>query len=177
MKTLYLRQINSFNCCFMHSHQISTKFTVFESAEELSDSEKELLQKAIEVRDHAYAPYSDFKVGASVLMETNEVFLGNNQENAAYPSGICAERVAIWTAMSSLPNGKIKKIFISARSGKTMVNRPVAPCGACRQAIAEYETKQLSNIEIFFTGEIGKIVKANSIKDLLPWMFDNSMLT
>lgn len=161
----------------MHNHEISTKFTVFESLEELSENDKELLQKAIDVRDHAYAPYSDFKVGASVLLDTGEIFLGNNQENAAYPSGICAERVAIWSAMASVPHGKIKKIFISARSGKTVVDRPVAPCGACRQAIAEYETKQLSSIEIFFTGETGKIVKANSIKDLLPFMFDNSMLT
>ncbi len=161
----------------MHEHQISTKFTVFESSDELSTSEKELLDKAIEARDSAYAPYSGFNVGASVLMDNRDVFFGNNQENAAYPSGICAERVAIWSAMASLPNGKIKKIFISARSVKTLVDRPVAPCGACRQAIAEYETKQLEDIEIFFTGEVGQIVKAYSIKDLLPWMFDNSMLS
>lgn len=161
----------------MHDHQISTKFTVFESSDELSTIEQELLQKAIEIRDSAYAPYSGFNVGASVLMQNNDIIVGNNQENAAYPSGICAERVAIWTAMSAFPDGKIKKIFISARSNKTSVDRPVAPCGACRQAIAEYETKQQENIEIYFTGEVGSIVKSNSIKDLLPWMFDNSMLS
>ena len=161
----------------MHDHQISTKFTVFESSEELSTIEKELLQKAIDIRDSAYAPYSGFNVGASVLMQNNDIFVGNNQENAAYPSGICAERVAIWTAMSAFPDGKIKKIFISARSNNTRVDRPVAPCGACRQAIAEYETKQQEDIEIYFTGEVGSIVKSNSIKDLLPWMFDNSMLS
>ena len=161
----------------MHDHQISTKFTVFESSDELSTIEKELLQKAIEIRDSAYAPYSGFNVGASVLMQNNDIFVGNNQENAAYPSGICAERVAIWTAMSAFPDGKIKKIFISARSNNTRVDRPVAPCGACRQAIAEYETKQQEDIEIYFTGEVGSIVKSNSIKDLLPWMFDNSMFS
>ena len=161
----------------MHDHQISTKFTVFESSEELSTIEKELLQKAIDIRDSAYAPYSGFNVGASVLMQNNDIFVGNNQENAAYPSGICAERVAIWTAMSAFPDGKIKKIFISARSNNTRVDRPVAPCGACRQAIAEYETKQQEDIEIYFTGEVGSIVKSDSIKDLLPWMFDNSMLS
>ena len=161
----------------MHDHQISTKFTVFESSEELSTIEKELLQKAIDIRDSAYAPYSGFNVGASVLMQNNDIFVGNNQENAAYPSGICAERVAIWTAMSAFPDGKIKKIFISARSNHTRVDRPVAPCGACRQAIAEYETKQQEDIEIYFTGEVGSIVKSDSIKDLLPWMFDNSMLS
>lgn len=161
----------------MHDHQMSTKFTVFESSDELSILEQELLQTAIEARDLAYAPYSGFHVGASVLMQNNNIISGNNQENAAYPSGICAERVAIWSAMASFPKEKIKKIVISARSEKTSVDRPVAPCGACRQAIAEYETKQDEDIEILFTGEIGKIVKAYSIKDLLPWMFDNSMLS
>ncbi|WKK66864.1 cytidine deaminase [Lutimonas zeaxanthinifaciens] len=161
----------------MHDHKITTDFTIFENIDELSSTQKKLLLKAIEIRDHAYAPYSRFSVGAAVLMENGEIFTGNNQENAAYPSGICAERVAIWTAMASLPQGRIKKIFISARSDKTVVDQPVAPCGACRQAIAEYETRQKENIEIFFTGEKGKIVKSNSIKDLLPWMFDNSMLS
>ncbi len=161
----------------MHDHKISTKFTVFESSKELSVSEQGLLDKAIAARDIAYAPYSGFKVGATVLMQNGDVFSGNNQENAAYPSGICAERVAIWSAMAALPDGKIQKIFIAARSIKTLVDRPVAPCGACRQAIAEYETKQRDDIEIFFTGEVGEIVKAHSIKDLLPWMFDNTMLS
>lgn len=160
----------------MHEHNISTNFTIFESPEELPEADKELLLQAVAVRESAYAPYSGFKVGASVLMDNNDVFTGTNQENAAYPSGICAERVAIWNAMSSLPEGKIKKIFISARSTNNLVNRPVAPCGGCRQAIAEYETKQLESIEIYFTGEVGNIVKAKSVKDLLPWMFDNSML-
>ena len=160
----------------MNDHHIRTKFTVFDNQSELSPIENELLNKAIQSRDNAYAPYSSFKVGAAVILDNNEVFLGNNQENAAYPSGICAERVAIWSAMSATPEGKIKQIFISARSEKTEVNRPIAPCGACRQAIAEYESRQKENIEIFFAGETGKIVKAYSIKDLLPWMFDNSML-
>jgi len=161
----------------MHDHLFSTKFTVFDSSDELPDTDKNLLLKAIKTRDDAYAPYSGFSVGACVLMDNDEIFLGNNQENAAYPSGICAERVAVWSAMATFPKGKIKKIFISARSEKTEVNNPVAPCGACRQAIAEYETKQQEKIEIYFTGETGKIVKAHTIRDLLPWMFDNSMLS
>ena len=160
----------------MKDHHISSSFILYQNSGELSELENELLQKAIEARANAYAPYSEFNVGASLLMDDGSVFTGNNQENAAYPSGICAERVAIWTAMSQLPHGKIKKIVITASSNKTKVNRPVAPCGACRQAIAEYEIKQDSNIEIFFTGETGEIVKAHSIKDLLPWLFDNTML-
>jgi cytidine deaminase len=160
----------------MKDHNISSSFIIYQNSGELSEIENELLQKAIEARANAYAPYSEFNVGASVLMDDGSVFIGNNQENAAYPSGICAERVAIWTAMSQLPKGKIKKIVITASSNKTKVNRPVAPCGSCRQAIAEYEIKQDNDIEIFFTGETGEIVKAHSIKDLLPWLFDNTML-
>ena len=160
----------------MKDHHISSRFILYQNSEELSEIENELLQKAIEARANAYAPYSEFNVGASLLMDDGSIFTGNNQENAAYPSGICAERVAIWTAMSQLPKGKIIKIVITASSNKTKVNRPVAPCGSCRQAIAEYEIKQDSNIEIFFTGETGEIVKAHSIKDLLPWLFDNTML-
>lgn len=160
----------------MEDHRISSTFVIYQNSEELSDKENELLLKAIEARKNAYAPYSEFKVGASLLMDDGKVFIGNNQENAAYPSGICAERVAIWNAMSQFPKGTIKKIFITASSKKISVDRPVAPCGSCRQAIAEYETKQETAIEIFFTGESGKIVKAHSIKDLLPWLFDNSML-
>ena len=160
----------------MHDQDISSKFTVYESSQELSSSDNELLLKAIEARKKAYAPYSEFNVGASVLLDDGSVFTGNNQENAAYPSGICAERVAIWSAMSHHPTRKIKKIFVTAASDIKEVDRPAAPCGSCRQAIAEYEINQESQIEIFFTGEKGAIVKARSIRDLLPWLFDNSML-
>ena len=160
----------------MKDHRISSSFILYQNSRELSEVENELLQKAIEARTNAYAPYSKFFVGASVLMDDGSVFTGNNQENAAYPSGVCAERVAIWTAMSQLPHGKIKKIFITAASSKTEVNKPVAPCGSCRQAIAEYEIKQETDIEVFFTGKSGKIIKAHSIKDLLPWLFDKSLL-
>ncbi len=161
----------------MKEEHISTKFTVFENQAELSPDENHFLNKAIEARDKAYAPYSAFSVGATVVLASGEVFLGNNQENAAYPSGVCAERVAIWSAIATVPEGRIKQVFISARSEKTSVNRPIAPCGACRQAIAEYETRQNEPIEIYFTGETGQIIKAHSMKDLLPWMFDNSMLS
>lgn len=155
---------------------VSLKYTEYKNPEDLGAEDNALLQKAIEARHKAYAPYSKFKVGAAVLMKNGNIYLGNNQENAAYPSGICAERVAIWNAISELPDGKIEKIFITASSSNNKVNQPVAPCGSCRQTIAEYETKQHQNIEVYFTGESGKIIKAHSIKDLLPWLFDNTML-
>jgi len=160
----------------MNDIKITSKFTVYKSSSELSSLDNNLLLKAIKARNDAYAPYSKFCVGAALLLEDGTIIQGNNQENAAYPSGICAERVAIWNAASQFPNLKILKLFISAKSKNNTVNKPVSPCGACRQAIAEYEFKQAQNIEIFFTGEKGKIIKSNSIIDLLPLAFDNSLL-
>jgi cytidine deaminase len=155
---------------------ITSKFTIFSNPDELSLSDKELFSKAVEARSNAYAPYSKFNVGASLLLENGHIIQGNNQENAAYPSGMCAERVAIWNASSQFPNIPIQKIFISANTKNKSVDKPVPPCGACRQTIVEYERKQEQNIEIFFTGETGNIIKANSVGDLLPLAFDKSLL-
>jgi cytidine deaminase len=160
----------------MKEIKITSKYKIFESRKELSGEDLMLLKKAEEARDKAYAPYSHFNVGASLLLENGKIILGNNQENAAYPSGMCAERVAIWTAASRFPDEKILKIFIAASSSTHKVDKPVSPCGACRQTIAEYEFKQDRNIEIFFTGETGIIVQAGSLNDLLPLAFDNTLL-
>ncbi len=160
----------------MNDLKITSIFTVYNNSSELSFLDKDLLLKAIEARNNAYAPYSNFCVGVSLLLENDTIILGNNQENAAYPSGMCAERVAIWNAASQYPKLKIKKIFISAKAKNRIVDKPVSPCGSCRQVIAEYETKQSEKIEILFTGETGKVIKAESVIDLLPFAFDNSFL-
>jgi len=128
------------------------------------------------IRDKAYAPYSEFLVGAALLLENDEVVLGNNQENACYPSGLCAERVAIYAAGANFPNVTILKMAISAKSLKHQLITPTPPCGACRQSIAEYELKQKKTIEIYFMGETGKVVKSYSLANLLPFIFDNSYL-
>ncbi len=160
----------------MNQQQIPSNFTVFESADELSDEDRHLLEQAVAARNRAYAPYSNFQVGAAILLDNGEVFQGNNQENAAYPSGMCAERVAIWSAVSMHPESKIVKVFITACSKLKKVDQPVSPCGSCRQAIAEYEVRQGNRIEIFFTGETGSIIKAHSIRDLLPYLFEHTLL-
>lgn len=160
----------------MKKINVSSKFIEFESAEQLDKQERELLTKAREARNKAYAPYSGFSVGAAVLLENGSIFTGNNQENAAYPSGMCAERVATWSALSKYPGVKIIRVFIAARSENKEVNRPVSPCGSCRQTLAEYEIKQDQPIEIYFTGDSGVIMKAESVRDLLPFMFDNTLL-
>ena len=160
----------------MKSISITSNLEVYDSFDELSEDIKSLMHKAFEVRDNAYAPYSKFKVGAAILLDNGEIVVGSNQENASYPSGLCAERTAIYYAGAKFPHAKIMKMALSAKSMNHRVISPIAPCGACRQAIAEYEVKQESPIEIYFMGESGKVVKSNSIKELLPLLFDNSYL-
>ncbi|WP_299527392.1 cytidine deaminase [uncultured Lutibacter sp.] len=160
----------------MKKVEIKTQITVFDSIEELSNSVKNLMNKAIEAKQNAYAPYSNFKVGAAFLLEDGTIVTGNNQENAAYPSGICAERVAIWKVSSEYPNLKILKLAITASSSSQLTKEPVAPCGACRQTLSEYELKQKDKVEVYFMGEVGKVIKTNSILDLLPIAFDKSFL-
>lgn len=160
----------------MKKFKIESVITVFSSIEELSKEDNYLMHKAIEARRKAYAPYSKFQVGAAILLDNNEIVIGSNQENAAYPSGLCAERVAIFQAGALYPNNLIKKIAISATATEKPQKTPIPPCGACRQSIAEYEGKQNKNIEIFFMGESGEVYLSNSLKNLLPLTFDNNFL-
>lgn len=155
---------------------ITSRLEVYDNLEELPEDIRDLMNEAFKVRDNAYAPYSEFKVGAALLLENGEIVVGSNQENASYPSGLCAERTAVYAAGAQHPNVAIKKIAISAKSLKHKVVSPVPPCGACRQALVEYETKQSANMEVFFMGESGKVVKAEAVKDLLPFLFDASCL-
>jgi len=155
---------------------ITTQFSVFETAEQLPSDIQNLMTQAVAVRKNAYAPYSKFRVGAALLLDNGETVLGSNQENAAYPSGLCAERVAVFQAGSIYPNAKILKMAITAASDTNQTTEPIPPCGSCRQSIAEYEIKQESPIEIYFMGEIGAIYKSASLKNLLPFMFDKKFL-
>ncbi|CAL2060743.1 cytidine deaminase [Tenacibaculum sp. 190524A05c] len=160
----------------MKEIDFSLKAKMFDSVSELSQDEQNLMDKAIEARNNAYAPYSKFQVGASILLNNGVIVTGNNQENAAYPSGMCAERVAIWSAGAQYPNMVVKKIAITAASSEIEVKNPVGPCGACRQALYEYEFNQKEPIEIIFMGETGKIIKVTSLASLLPFSFDSSYL-
>lgn len=160
----------------MKKIELKTKITIFDSIEELPSIVKGLMNKAIEAKQNAYAPYSKFKVGAAMLLNDGTIITGNNQENAAYPSGMCAERVAIWKVSSEFPNKKILKLAISASSSSQILKEPVAPCGACRQTLSEYEIKQKNSIEVYFMGEEGEIIKTDSVLDLLPIAFDKTFL-
>jgi len=160
----------------MKKLEIKTQITIFDSIDELPVSVKDLMDKAIEAKQKAYAPYSKFKVGAALLLENGKIITGNNQENAAYPSGMCAERVAIWKASSEFPDQKILKLAISASSSSQILSEPVAPCGGCRQTLSEYELRQKDKVEVYFMGEVGEVIKMNSLLDLLPIAFDKTFL-
>jgi cytidine deaminase len=123
----------------------TTELSVYDSVQELPDEIQNLMKLAVEVRKNAYAPYSKFRVGAALLLDNGEIVLGSNQENAAYPSGLCAERVAIFQAGSIYPKAKILKMAITAASDTNKTISPIPPCGSCRQSIAEYECLVLKN--------------------------------
>ncbi|MFL9845281.1 cytidine deaminase [Flavobacterium rhizosphaerae] len=160
----------------MEHISITSSFTVYHSLDELPVDVYELMQKAVEARKKAYAPYSKFRVGAAVLLDNGITVQGSNQENAAFPSGLCAERVAIFHAGAAYPGIKINKMAITAAADEKETTSPIPPCGACRQSIAEYEMKQQGPIEIWFMGSTGKIYCSASLQNLLPLVFDSSYL-
>lgn len=147
---------------------ITISYDVFERMEDLSSDDRKLLETATQAAKDAYAPYSKFHVGAAVLLENGDIVVGNNQENLAYPSGLCAERVAVFSASALHPNQKIMSIAITAFSEGFATDKPVAPCGACRQALIEYEIRDNQNIRCILRGATGQIYVFHSIADLLP---------
>jgi cytidine deaminase len=155
---------------------INTTFAVFPSISDLPQDVQDLMTAAIEIRKTAYAPYSKFRVGAALLLDNGKIVLGSNQENAAYPSGLCAERVAIFHSGAIYPDAKILKLAVTAASDTNPTTSPIPPCGACRQSISEYEFKQDTPIEIYFMGEMGEVYQSDSIKNLLPLSFDKNFL-
>ncbi|HMN32448.1 MAG: cytidine deaminase [Chitinophagaceae bacterium] len=152
------------------------EYKVFSSKDELNSIHKMLLEKAFQVTQNAYAPYSQFKVGCSVLLENNQVLEGVNIENAAYPVGICAERSALSAAISMYPQVKILAIAISYVSPSGRSNQPVFPCGMCRQFIAEIEQHNNHPIPLILAGEEGKVILIEKAQHLLPFNFEKGDL-
>lgn len=160
----------------MENITITCTFTAYPSVSTLPENIYDLMQEAVTARNNAYAPYSQFHVGAALLLSNGKVVIGSNQENAAYPSGLCAERVAIFHAGASYPGVKILKMAITAASKHKTVNTPIPPCGACRQSVGEYELRQEAPIEIWFMGETGAVYRSESLKNLLPMVFGSEYL-
>ena len=142
------------------------------SLDELQAEDRELALAAIDAMKGAYAPYSNFCVGAAVRLEDGTVVTGANQENAAFPSGLCAERTAMFSAGAAYPDKAMVSIAIAGGAAGVLDSNPASPCGACRQVMAQYQTKGGKDMSIVLVGE-GKILKFNRVDDLLPLIFDN----
>ena len=138
--------------------------------DELDDSDRQLIEKAIDATNNSYAKYSNFHVGAAVRLANDHIVIGANQENAAFPSGLCAERSAIFAAQSQWPEHAITSLAIAARNAGGLVREPVTPCGACRQVILEMEDRYKQPVRILLYGTNGAYV-INSVKDLMPLCF------
>lgn len=160
----------------MKEKTITIKIYEYATDHDLPQQDMELLHLAREASNAAYAPYSGFYVGAAVLLESGKIFTGNNQENSAYPSGLCAERVAIFAASSQCPNEPIKTIAVTAHTDKFTITAPISPCGACRQVMAEYQNKQNNKIRIILAGKSGSVQVLDGVDSLLPLMFHEDNL-
>lgn len=156
----------------MEEKNININYTEYSSALELPQKEKDLLNKAIEATSSSYAPYSHFNVGAAILMENGETVTGSNQENAASPSGLCAERVALFAAHHRYPNVAVKAIAIAAKQRGKLTQEFTYPCAACIQVMVESQKRGGSPIKIII-GSASKIQVIDSVNGLLPFSFNN----
>lgn len=156
----------------MTNKEIKIAYLEYESADQLDPQDRKLAQAAIEATDNSYAPYSNFNVGAAVMLEDGEIIKGSNQENAAYPSGLCAERTALFYAGATYPDKAVIKLAIAAGQNGKLCDTPATPCGACRQVMAQYQFKGGRPMEVLLIGA-RNIWKFSKVDDLLPLIFDS----
>ena len=156
----------------MTNKELKIAYTEYTATDQLEQVEQELVEAAIEATKTSYAPYSNFNVGAAVRLEDGQIVKGSNQENAAYPSGICAERTAMFYAGANYGDKAITAIAVAASQNGVLLASPVSPCGACRQVMAQYQTKGGKPMAIILVGG-KKIWKFDRVDDILPLIFDS----
>lgn len=156
--------------------QLNITYEVVSSQEDLTAQERQVLQLAQKATDKAYAPYSNFMVGAALLLSDGTTHQGTNQENAAYPSGLCAERTLLFGVGSNFPDQQIEILAVTARRRHESHFLPACPCGACRQVMAEYQNRQGKPIKLLMQAEDGKVVRFSTALDLLPFSFSKESL-
>jgi len=148
-----------------------TIIKVYENMNEFNENEKKLILAAINASNNAYAKYSNFRVGSAVLLSNNEIITGSNQENAVFPLGLCAERVALFSASNKYPKVPIIALALSTKKNLKQDEIPVFPCGSCRHSLIEQEGKFNNKIKLFITGTNGKIFVVETVQDILPFAF------
>lgn len=155
----------------MIKKEINIAFEDFKNIGQLSEADKNLCLEAVKALDNSYSPYSNFKVGVAVKLASGKIVYGSNQENVAYPSGLCAERLALFTIGTNYPNDKIISMAITAKTNQFELLKPVTPCGACLQVMAEYEQKQKDEVEVLLYCIDGAVWKTKGVKSFLPFVF------
>ena len=160
----------------MRKEQFVCPYTVYNGLEELDPRDAALMRLAHDAALNAYAPYSKFQVGAAVRLANGEVVTGNNIENAAYPSGLCAERVALFAAMARYPGVPVEALALTAYSETKSINEPVAPCGACRQVMVEVEQVSKQPLRVLCQGDTGPVMVFDGVESLMPFIFLDKVL-
>jgi cytidine deaminase len=160
----------------MKERKFEFSFEVYDSIDELGAEDQQLLTEARNVTEQAYAPYSNFRVGAAAKLENGKIVTGTNQENASYPVGICAERVLLSTVSSLYPDIPVTTMAVSYQSNKIKSDHPISPCGMCRQALLEFEGRTSKLIRLILAGIKGKIYVIRSASQLLPLAFGSEEL-
>lgn len=161
----------------MDKRKLEIVYTVVKNTEKLLEEDRILIAKAKEISTNAYAPYSNFRVGAAILLDNGEIFTANNQENASYPEGLCAERIVLFYAMARYPNQKIKSIAVCGNPQQFELTHFMSPCGGCRQVMYEYEYRSQSKMRILLSGISGEILLIEGAENLLPFQFSGKDLT
>ena len=160
----------------MQKRNISISFDEYNSLDELNSQDQILCIEAKKAMSNSHSPYSGFRVGVAVQLESGRIVYGSNQENVAYPSGLCAERVALFMIGTTYPDDKILSMAITAQTDHFLIKEPVTSCGACLQVMAEYEKKQSHPINVLFYCLNGTIIRTTGIKTLLPFAFEEMRL-
>ena len=160
----------------MQKRNISISFDEYNSLDELNSQDQILCIEAKKAMSNSHSPYSGFRVGVAVQLESGRIVYGSNQENVAYPSGLCAERVALFLIGTTYPDDKILSMAITAQTAHFLIKEPVTSCGACLQVMAEYEKKQSHPINVLFYCLNGAVIRTTGIKTLLPFAFEETRL-
>ncbi len=156
----------------MTEKEYKISFIEYNSLDELSAEDSHLVKEAISAMDGSFSPYSHFQVGAALRLDSGRIVKGANQENAAFPSGMCAERSAMFSAASQFPGDYINSIAIAGGLNGELAPEPVSPCGACRQVMAQYQKNAGHPISIIWVGA-NRIWKFPNVESILPFIFDN----
>jgi cytidine deaminase len=161
----------------MTNHEIKIAFEEYHTLEEVNTADRALCQESVKAMENSHSPYSRFKVGAALRLQSGRIIYGSNQENVAYPSGLCAERTALFHWGANYPDDPIESIAVTAHTDSFIITTPVTPCGSCLQVMAEYEKKQKQQIRILLYCYNGPVWVTTGIESFLPFLFFEERLT